>query len=108
MSELKAAQNAYIEHVRKAVKGKPRDGSVNLRELSEDPQALARIRELQQQCQQFADEKVQVANRVYEMVEVHVSKLGVYSLGMRGATFAFNSMSSPFFSARFRRRPREL
>jgi hypothetical protein len=77
LKELKAAQQAFVEHVRNAVKNSPRDGSVNLQEVSDDPAARQRISTLRQECQQLADEKVLIAQRAYDMVESHSVKLGM-------------------------------
>ena len=60
LKELKSQQNAYLDRARRLVKGKPRDGSVNLRELVEDAPALEKIKALRKERQQLADEKVQV------------------------------------------------
>lgn len=79
LRELKMQQSAYVERAKQLVKvrygrvrasnasialsveqGQPRDGSVNLRELVEDAPAMERIKALRKDCQQLADEKVQV------------------------------------------------
>lgn len=57
--------------------GKPRDGSVNLSELSADPAGLQRIRDLRKECSALAEEKVAIAQQAFDLVDSHLLKLDV-------------------------------
>jgi hypothetical protein len=64
-AELKRQHSLYIDHVKKAVAGQPRDGSVDLAALVGDQKPwLERIAALKQEVSQLADDKVSLAQQV--------------------------------------------
>jgi hypothetical protein len=64
-AELKRQHSLYIDHVKTAVAGQPRDGSVDLAALVGDQKPwLERIAALKREVSQLADEKVALAQQV--------------------------------------------
>ena len=70
-------QRAYISDMRGRLEGLPRDGSVDLRKISEDSDALAKVMSTQQDLIQISEEKCSVARQVYESVSCALEKMAV-------------------------------
>ena len=78
MTELRRAQDSYVRGLRSRAEKLPKDGSVDVRKVTEDADALARIAALSTECQQMSDEKSSTARQAYDSLSTSLSRLDTY------------------------------